>query len=171
MSQEIEDHAQSWPRPLIAEGRAEALSRWWLASKSAAVEAGLPAFPRHAMTQSLRTTLFEARRARWVVRGLEAAEEALSAQEKGLRQAPAARVAAGHRRISRLLVLSQEAAPRFYREVEKLCQRHASRLDAIVLECDEGELGAATFGSGRVARALLLDHKEAVVQFLGTLEL
>jgi len=54
--------------------------------------------------------------------------------------------------------------------VEKLCRRHAARLEAIVLECDEVELGEAIFGPGRAARAVLLDHKEAVVDFLATLE-
>ena len=91
-------------------------------------------------------------------------------QERGLRQAPASRVVPGARRISRLLVVSEDGAARFYRQIEKLCSRHGSRLEALVLECDEVELGRAIFGPGQLARAVLLDHKDVVVRFLEILE-
>jgi len=162
--------AEAWPRPLIAAGRAERLARWWCESRLAAVEAGAAPFPRRAVTPTLWHALFEARRARRLCRGLESAEETLANQQRGLRQAPAARVALGARRISRLLVVSEDGSARFYRQVEKLCVRHASRLEALVLECDEVELGRAIFGPGQLARAVLLDHKDVVLRFLEILE-
>jgi ribosomal protein L7Ae-like RNA K-turn-binding protein len=170
MSDEIDALAASWPRPLIAAGSSEAVARWWCESRVSAITAGEPPFARHRATPALCSALFEIRRARWLVRGLEEAAKALSAQHQGLKQAPAAQVEAGKRRISRLLVLSNDGSDRFYRDVEKLCRAHSVRLEAVVLECDEVELGEAIFGPGRAARAVLLDHKEAVVHFLETLE-
>lgn len=170
MNDDIEALAASWPRPLIAAGSAEAVARWWCERRASAISAGEPPFPRHPATPALGRALFEIRRARWLVRGVEEAAKALSAQQEGLEQAPAAQVEAGRRRISRLLVLSNDGSDRFYRDVEKLCRAHSARLEAVVLECDEVELGEAIFGPGRAARAVLLDHKEAVVHFLETLE-
>jgi hypothetical protein len=167
---EFEALAEAWPRPLIAAGRAESLARWWCESRRAAIELGAAPFPRRPATPALWRALFEARRARQLCRGLEGAEEALAMQERGLRQAPAARVASGARRISRLLVVSEDGAARFYRQIEKLCSLHGARLEALVLECDEVELGRAIFGPGQLARAVLLDHKDAVVRFLEILE-
>jgi len=73
-------------------------------------------------------------------------------------------------RISRLLLVSADASERFYRQVEKLRSRFANRLEVLVLECDENELGEAAFGPGRRARAVMVHHKEAVVRFLSALE-
>jgi len=169
MTDEIEALAASWPRPLIAIGLAERLARWWCKSRASALAASQPPFARHPPTPALRSALFESRRARWLVRGLEEAAKALAAQQEGLKHAPATQVEAGRRRISRLLVLSDDGSDRLYRDVEKLCRTHAVRLEAIILECDEVELGEAIFGRGRAARVVLLDHKEAVVHFLEAL--
>ncbi len=167
---EYEALAQAWPRSLISAGRAERLARWWCESRLAAIRRGAAPFPRLAATPALWRALFEARRARRLCRGLESAEAALAMQERGLRQAPATRVVPGARRISRLLVVSEDGSARFYRQLEKLCGRHASRLEALVLECDELELGRAVFGPGQRARAVLLDHKDVVVRLLEILE-
>ena len=163
--------AQAWPRALIASGRAPALASWWCASRAAAARSGLPAIARHAFDPALGAVLFEARRSRRLKRGLEDAAAALETQARGLEQAPAARVAPGGRRISRLLVLSADGSARFYGEAAKLCRRHVSRLESIVLECDEQALGEALFGRQQVARAVLLDHKDAVLQLLEALTL
>jgi hypothetical protein len=72
-------------------------------------------------------------------------------------------------RISRLLVVSGDGSERFYRQVEKLQDRFATRLEVLLLDCDQEALGAAAFGPGRRARALLIHHKNAVVRFLSLL--
>jgi hypothetical protein len=170
VASEVEALAHAWPRPLIAAGIAEPLSHWWCESRAAAIGRFEPPFARHPATRAVKGALFEARRARWLRRGLEEAGKVLAAQQQGLAQSPAARVASGQRRISRLLVVSNDGSPRFYRDVEKLCHQHAVRLEALVLDCDEVALGESIFGSGRTARAVLLDHKEAVMNLLEALE-
>jgi len=102
------------------------------------------------------------------VRGLEEAAARLGVEEEGLRQADATRPPGGAR-ISRLLVVSADGSPRFYRQLDRVLEAHAGRVAALVLGCDETVLGEATFGRGRRARAVLLDHKQAVADFLSTL--
>ena len=162
--------AASMPRILIAEGMAEGIARDWLARTDRAVSLGQPAFPRFPFAESVRQGLFEARRARRLVRGLEGIESALASEEAGLASAPATRPEAGRARISRLLVLSSDGSPRFYRLVEQLRTRFASRVAVVMLECDENDLGAATFGPSRRVRALMLDHKDGVIDFLVVLD-
>ena len=65
-------------------------------------------------------------------------------------------------RISRLLVLADDGAERFYRRVEALLRRHGPRLMAVRLGIDAEGLGEMLFGPGRAARLLLIEHKTAV---------
>lgn len=101
-----------------------------------------------------------------VVRGLESAERLLAAEARGLGLADRSGGAPRGGRVSRLLVLADDGAERFYRRVETLLRRHGRRLLAVRLEADAVELGGAIFGQGRLARLLMLRHKEAVSEFL-----
>lgn len=65
-----------------------------------------------------------------------------------------------------MLLLGGDGSPRFYRQAEKLADRHADRLAVAVLEADEEALGAALYGAGRRVRAVLVDHKDAVALIL-----
>ncbi|MBW2425840.1 MAG: hypothetical protein JRG86_16455 [Deltaproteobacteria bacterium] len=162
--------AACWPRALLEAGRGEALARWWCASLARARGVGKAPFPRCAPSVPLLEVLAGARRARQLERGLEGAEAALDSEEAGLRRAAATRPGESGRRISRLLVVSADGSPRFYRGVARLCERHGTRLEAVVLECDASQLGESVFGAGRRAQAVLLSHKEAVARFLAALE-
>jgi hypothetical protein len=168
-SDEVAALAEAWPRPIIAEGYSESLALRWCRSRRAAIQAGAPPFARHLATAALQSVLFEARRARWLHRSLEDAEKTLAAEQQGLDQSPATRVAGGGRRISRLLIVSNDGSARFYRDVEKIERNHRARLEVLILDCDEVGLGEPIFGPGRTARAVLLDHKTAVMEFLHAL--
>ena len=110
----------------------------------------------------LSAVLQSARSGGHVVRGLEAAEAKLAAEERGL--AIADRRADGPRgaRVSRLVLLADDGAERFYRRVEALLRRHRGRVVAVRLDVAADGLGALLFGPGRVARLLLLERKDAV---------
>ncbi|HIF93066.1 MAG TPA: hypothetical protein EYQ60_08045 [Myxococcales bacterium] len=164
--EEIAALAAILPRALIAEEIAEPIAGQWIGSRNKAVVDGHPAFARHEMNAGLAVGLFHARRARHLVRGLEGAAAALEAEQAGLNAQLEARGCAETRRISRLLILSQDGAPRFFRQVEKLEERFARRLAVLILECDEESLGEAAFGPGKKARALLINHKQAVIRLL-----
>lgn len=115
----------------------------------------------------MKTALVSARQAGFVVRGLEAAERKLAEEERGLALVPAQeRKADAAVRISRLLLVTNDGSGRFYRNVESLLRRHGPRIHAIRLEIDEHELGEFLYGPDRVARLVLLEHKNAVAAFL-----
>jgi hypothetical protein len=162
--------AARWPRQLIAEGRGERLARWWLDSQAAAVAAGHPPFARASFALALADELFEARRARRLVRGLEGAAQQLAAEQAGLPPSPPPDRPAELPRISRLLVVSEDGSERFYRQINNLKNQYSNRLEVLVVACDESELGRASFGGDRRARAVLLDHKDSVIRLLARLD-
>jgi hypothetical protein len=97
-----------------------------------------------------------------VIRGLESAERRLAAEERGLQMADRKTGAPRGARVSRLLVLANDGAERFYRNVETMLHRHGPRILAVRLETDAGGLGKLLFGPGRIARLVMLEHKQAV---------
>ena len=165
---EVEALAGSWPRILIEVGTADALARRWVASRRAAVAAGRPPHAHHPLSPALASILSEIRRARRLVRGLEAAEEALTVQAQGVRRALSSAPPAV-RRVSRLLLISADGSARFYRNIESLIRKFGETLEVLIIPCDELELGTAAFGADNRARALLVDHKEAVARVLDCL--
>lgn len=122
-------------------------------------EIEVPVIP---LTPELATGLRKARSAGRVVRGLESAERMLAAEERGLDQADRLRGVPRGGRVSRLLLLADDGAERFYRRVETLLRRHGPRVLAVYLELDAYGLGEGLFGPGRLARLLMITHKEAV---------
>jgi hypothetical protein len=97
-----------------------------------------------------------------VVRSLENAEHALAAEERGMEMADRKSGVPRGVRVSRLLLLANDGADRFYRQIEALLRRHGPRVLAVLLEIDETGLGELLFGPGSVARLLMLEHKQAV---------
>ncbi|MCR9093590.1 MAG: hypothetical protein NXI30_05190 [bacterium] len=161
---EREALAAAWPRALIEAGLAQEITDDWLVRTQRAAESGLPAWPRYALDDRLVDGLFEVRRARRLVRGLDGAAEALDREQAGLSRAAATRPSG--RRISRLLLLGADGADRFYRQAARLAERHAERLAVVVIEADEAALGEALYGPGKRVRAALVDHKDAVIALL-----
>ena len=122
-------------------------------------EIGIPAA---RMTLELAEALRSAYSAGQVVRSLENAERALAAEERGMQMADRQTGVPRGERVSRLLLLANDGAERFYRQIEALLRRHGPRVLAVLLEIDEQGLGELLFGPGRVARLLMLEHKQAV---------
>jgi len=162
--------AEAWPRSLIAAGQGRALARWWRAQERAAADRDEPPLARVAASKALLDQLAAARRARRLHRGLEGAATVLGSEEAGLRLAAATRSGDAGVRISRLLLVSADGSARFYRQVVALRQQYASRLEALMLDCDDLRLGEAIYGQGRRARAVLSSHKEVVAELLSTIE-
>ena len=118
--------------------------------------------PVAGMTRELAEALRSAYSAGQVVRSLESAERKLAAEERGLQMADRQVGVPRGVRVSRLLLLANDGAERFYRQIEALLRRHGPRVLAVRLEIDELGLGELLFGPGRVARLLMLEHKQAV---------
>ena len=118
--------------------------------------------PVAVMTPELAEALRSAYSAGQVVRSLENAERKLAAEERGLQMADRQSGAPRGARVSRLLLLANDGSERFYRQIEALLRRHGPRVLAVRLEIDEHGLGELLFGPDRVARLLMLEHKQAV---------
>ncbi len=129
-------------------------------------EGGALRVPQAELTPALEAALKGAFSAGQVVRGLEGAERMLAAEERGLTHVDRKTGVERGRRVSRLLVLADDAADRFYRSVESLLRRHAPRVLALRLSANELTLGELLFGPDQPARLLLLEHKDAVSEVL-----
>ena len=117
-------------------------------------------------TPSLGDALKSAHTAGQVVRGLELAENRLAREQRGLSIADKKIGHGRGERVSRLLLLADDGAERFYRNVEALLRRHSPRVLAVLLESDSTTLGELLYGPGSLARLLLLEHKESVSHVL-----
>jgi hypothetical protein len=118
------------------------------------------------LSPDLEAALKRAFSAGRIVRGQESAERALAAEEQGLTHVDRTTGVERGRRVSRLLVLADDGAERFYRNVESLLRRHGPRVLALRLSADERALGQLLFGPDQVARLLLVEHKDAVTAVL-----
>jgi len=118
--------------------------------------------PMVAFSPALAKALRTAHRAGQLVRSLEGAERRLAAEDRGLGLVDQRSGVLRGARVSRLLVLADDGAERFYRQVEKLLCQQGPRVLALRLDVKAETLGQMLFGPGRRAVLLLLDHKEAV---------
>lgn len=122
--------------------------------------------PACTLSPGVVEVLRKACRAGRVVRGLEDARRRLANEDWGLGLADRHSGVPRGVRVSRLLVMADDGAERFYRHVETLLRRHGPRVLALRLDVDAGAFGASVFGPGRRTRLLMLDHKETVSAFL-----
>jgi hypothetical protein len=97
-----------------------------------------------------------------IVRGVESARRALAAEDRGLKHVDGKTGVERGRRVSRLLVVADDGAERFYRNAESLLRQHAPRVLGLRLSADQATLGQLLFGPSEVARLLLVEHKDAV---------
>jgi hypothetical protein len=101
-----------------------------------------------------------------LMRGLEDTESKLAAENRGLNLVDRKSGVLRGERVSRLLVLADDGAERFYRQVEKLLRLHGPRLLALRLDVNAETLGQKIFDKESRVLLLLLDHKDAVSDFL-----
>ena len=118
--------------------------------------------PAVMLTVELAEALRNAYASGQAIRGLESAERRLAAEERGLQMADRQTGAPRGVRVSRLLLLTNDGAERFYRNVETMLRRHGPRVLAVRLETDAGGLGELLFGPGHIARLVMLERKQAV---------
>ena len=122
--------------------------------------------PMATLSARMGAALRSAHNAGHVVRSLESAERILAAQERGLGLVDRHSGVTRGVRVSRLLVLADDGAERFYRQVERLLRRYGPRVLAVRIYADADALGELLFGTKGRARLLMLNHKEAVSAFL-----
>jgi hypothetical protein len=150
------------PKGVEIEPRAKNLASELASQAQPLWEGGNVLAPRAALTPALESALSSAHSAGQIVRGLRGAQNALAAEQLGLQKVDSKTGVARGQRVSRLLLLADDGAERFYRNVESLVRRHEPRVLALRLSANEHTLGSLLFGPDQVARLLLVEHKSSV---------
>lgn len=114
------------------------------------------------LTDELAAATRNAFRTGRLVRGLERARQRLEDERRGLLHADRSSRETRGPRVSRLLLLTNDGSERFYRAVESLLHTHGTRVLAVLLDADAAALGGTLFGGSRIARLVMIEHKDAV---------
>jgi hypothetical protein len=101
--------------------------------------------------------------------GLEAISEKLDSEKKGIDHLQKGKGLQGGERVSRLLLVSNDGAERFYRRIEGLLRLHTPRLLCCMLDVDSNTMGNIISGKERQIKAVMAEHKETVSEILRTL--
>ena len=126
----------------------------------------VPSFP---VSQSIINALNSARRTGRLIRGLEDAEKKLASERTGIENVDEKTGSGRKERISRLVIIANDGSDRFYRQTKKLVEKNRPRVLEIQLDVTSFELGESLFGPGKRAVFLLINHKDAVINFLTSL--
>ena len=121
------------------------------------------------LSEALQKSLLSARRAGRLHPGMAAAALQLASERKGLQKLQSTTGKKQAPRISRLILLSNDGTDRFFRETEHLLEQNAPRVLALRLNTDSQTLGHLLLGKNRIAKLLLIAHKDAVVKVLQAL--
>jgi len=125
--------------------------------------------PTVRLDDQLASVLGRAGRGGMLVLGLEAATAALAREAHGLVAADARGAGPRPSRISRLLLLADDGAERFYRAADTLMRRHGTRLLTCRLDAPSAQLGNAVLGRPVGVKAVLVQHKQVVAGVLRAL--
>jgi hypothetical protein len=103
---------------------------------------------------------------RW---GLEAISDKLAKERRGIDHLREEKGLPSGERVSRLILISNDGAQRFYRNIEHLLQLHAPRLLGCMLDMDSSALGSLITGKERQIKVIMAEHKGVVSEILRTL--
>jgi hypothetical protein len=159
----MEDHSlYRLPKDIASDPRS-ALVLKMLASASHRLLPERPLrIPEADLCETLLEALLAAHRTGRLLRSLEKVQVVLTSEAHGQGLVDKRKGVMRGTRISRLLLLSNDGAERFYRRVAALLAQHGPRVVAVRLTLDAETLGGALFGKGQAARLIMIDHKEAV---------
>ena len=120
-------------------------------------------------TDKLADLLFKGLEDEKITGGFDSINRILSSEAKGLSQVDKKTDQQRVKRISRLLVISNDCSERFLRKIDKLAVDHKDRLLVVMLDIDSERLGELIYGEDKLVKSLLLEHKEIVAEFLQAL--
>jgi len=158
-----------FPREVEDDALATALRARLSATARPLWDEGVTRAPVVALDAQLEAALAKAAREGTLVIGLEAATAALDREGHGLAVVDARTPSARPERISRLLLLADDGAERFYRAADRTARRHAARVLPVRVAVSADELGRAVLGRPAGVKAVLVQHKQAVAAVLRAL--
>ena len=116
------------------------------------------------LNQELRKQIFYAKSLGELIFGYEAIEKALANELHGLQK-----VDSQSDRVSRLLIVTNDGSPRFYRELKFLQKKQGSRVMICRLDVGSVLMGNILGFEGKQVKALLLNRKTSVINVLKSL--
>jgi len=122
--------------------------------------------PVAPFSDAIKTALMAAKEDDRLSRGVDGIERSLGVEGRGLALVDKKTTEKRVQRISRLLIMSNDGAERFYRKVESILRQHGERVMAIRVNADSSQLGEYLFGPEKAVKLLLIDHKESVAAVL-----
>jgi len=152
------------PKQLEKEG-VESDVRAALAKESIELHSGSTVYiPVLKLTPKLRTHIFYAKSLGELIVGYEAIARALANELRGLK-----RIDSQSDRVSRLLIVTNDGSPRFYRELAFLQKRQGPRVLICQLDVGSVLMGNILGFKDQVVKAVLLNKKKSVVNVLKSL--
>jgi hypothetical protein len=116
------------------------------------------------LNDGIRRNLFYARSLGELIIGYEMIEKALAAERRGL-----AHVGNRSERVSRLLLVTNDGSPRFYRQLTFLQRHEGPRVLICRLNADSLEMAEMLGLPGKSVKAVLVNRKNSVVNLLKAL--
>jgi len=120
--------------------------------------------PLLTLSQDLRTQLFYAKSLGELIFGYDTIEKSLNDELQGLDK-----LEAQNERVSRLLLVTNDATKRFYRELKFLMKRQGNRLLICRLDVDSVLMGNILGFKAKNVNSVLLNRKKSVTSVLKSL--
>jgi len=158
-----------FPRQLEVDGSAEKIREALTARKAKLTPDGKVEVPILNASEALIGALKRARLQRRVRFGFDDIFDKLAAEKKGIDEMLQKTKSQQNDRISRLLLFSNDGAERLYRHIEQALIEHHQRVLGCRLDTDSRKLGQLITGRSAGIKAILVEHKDAVSDILGTL--
>ena len=157
------------PRELEADGSAGTISQVLMA-RTVQLSSGCDlSVSMITMGDPLKKVLQRANLNGQIRLGLEAISHKLSREKRGIDHLREEKGLLSGERVSRLLLISNNGAQRFYRHIENLLQLHSPRLLGCMLDMDSSSLGSLITGKERQIKVIMAEHKGVVAAILRTL--
>ena len=116
------------------------------------------------LNPELRKHIFSAKSLGELIIGYEAVEKALENELHGLQK-----VNNQSDRVSRLLIVTNDGSPRFYRQLEFLHEKQGGRVMICRLDVDSSLMGNILQLEDKRVKAVLLNRKKSVINVLKSL--
>jgi hypothetical protein len=157
------------PRQLEADGTAEIIRQALLTRTARLWTGGDLYVPLIPASEGLQKVLRTGRFNNHIRYGLEATSAKLESEKKGIanvRQRHGVDGVLYGDRISRLLLISNDGAERFYRHIEHILRLHAPRVLGCLLDIDSNGLGTMATCKERRIKLVMVEHKDLVSDVL-----
>ena len=154
------------PRMIESDPGHDALVAYLEGSAKPLWDGGTVAVPHVQLSDALLAALKDSLNNRQIERGLENIEGILRKEQLGLDALAKKQNVPPAKRVSRLLVIADDGAERFYRQCEAVLLRHPDRVLGLRLGLPCAELAERLFTSETLVKVLLVSERDAVTNVL-----